>query len=160
MLYIIYVFLISMVPVIELRGAIPLGFSWGVETWVCFVAAVLGNILPVPFILLFGEKVLRWFAKFEKFGKPFRWIIARGERKADKLNSSKSLFWGLFAFVAIPLPGTGAWTGSLAAMLLHLDYKKSLPPIICGVLAAGVFVTLVVYGAVELPDIFRRIFSI
>ena len=144
---ILYILGISMVPVIELRGAIPTGAALGVNMWLCFAAAVIGNLIPVPFLILFGGKVLHWLAKFEKFGKPFRKILEIGENKVAKMEKAqRALFWGLLAFVAIPLPGTGAWTGSLIAITLGLDLKKSVPPIVTGVLIAGVIVTLVSYG--------------
>ena len=120
--------------------------------WLCFIAAVIGNLLPVPFLILFGGKVLRYFAKFEKFGKPFRWILDLGERKVQKMK--KSLFAGLLAFVAIPLPGTGAWTGSLIAITLGLDLKKSFLPIALGVVIAGVIMTLGSYGVVAIFNVF------
>ena len=147
---ILYILGISMVPVIELRGAIPVGAGLGVNMWVCFAAAVIGNLIPVPFLILFGAKVLHWLAKFEKFGKPFRKILDIGENKVAKMEKmQRALFWGLLAFVAVPLPGTGAWTGALIAITLGLDLKRSMPPIIAGVLIAGVIVTLICTGALK-----------
>lgn len=148
----IYIFAISMVPVIELRAAIPIGAGMGLEMWQCFLAAVLGNLLPVPFLVLFGGKVLHWLAGFEKFGKPFRKILEIGEKKVGKMN--KTLFWGLLTFVAIPLPGTGAWTGSLVAITLGLSLKKAFPPIALGVVGAGLIMILGSYGIVGLFNIF------
>lgn len=148
----IYIFAISMVPVIELRAAIPIGAGMGLEMWQCFLAAVLGNLLPVPFLVLFGGKVLHWLAGFEKFGKPFRKILEIGEKKVGKMN--KTLFWGLLTFVAIPLPGTGAWTGSLVAITLGLSLKKAFPPIALGVVGAGLIMMLGSYGIVGLLNIF------
>lgn len=148
----IYIFVISMVPVIELRAAIPIGAGMGLEMWQCFLAAVLGNLLPVPFLVLFGGKVLHWLAGFEKFGKPFRKILEIGEKKVGKMN--KTLFWGLLTFVAIPLPGTGAWTGSLVAITLGLSLKKAFPPIALGVVGAGLIMMLGSYGIVGLFNIF------
>lgn len=148
----IYIFAISMVPVIELRAAIPIGAGMGLEMWQCFLAAVLGNLLPVPFLVLFGGKVLHWLAGFEKFGKPFRKILEIGEKKVGKMN--KTLFWGLLTFVAIPLPGTGAWTGSLVAITLGLSLKKAFPPIALGVVGAGLIMMLASYGIVGLFNIF------
>ncbi|MBP5155849.1 MAG: small multi-drug export protein [Clostridia bacterium] len=147
MINILYILGISMVPIIELRGAIPVGAGLGVNMWACFAAAVIGNMIPVPFLILFGGKVLHWLAKFEKFGKPFRKIIEIGENKVAKMEKmQRALFWGLLAFVAIPLPGTGAWTGALVAITLGLDLKRSIPPILAGVLIAGVIMTLGSYG--------------
>ncbi len=148
----IYIFAISMVPVIELRAAIPIGAGMGLEMWQCFLAAILGNLLPVPFLVLFGGKVLHWLAGFEKFGKPFRKILEIGEKKVSKM--SKTLFWGLLTFVAIPLPGTGAWTGSLIAITLGLSLKKAFPPIALGVIGAGLIMMLGSYGIVGLFNIF------
>ena len=148
----IYIFAISMVPVIELRAAIPIGAGMGLEMWQCFLAAVLGNLLPVPFLVLFVGKVLHWLAGFEKFGKPFRKILEIGEKKVGKMN--KTLFWGLLTFVAIPLPGTGAWTGSLVAITLGLSLKKAFPPIALGVVGAGLIMMLGSYGIVGLFNIF------
>lgn len=138
------VFALSMVPVIELRGAIPMGVGMGLDLWLVFLLAMIGNMLPVPFLILFGGKVLRYFASFEKFGKPFRKILEIGEKKVAKMH--KTLFWGLLAFVAIPLPGTGAWTGCLIAITLGLDMKKSAPPIALGVFVAGIIMMVFSYG--------------
>ena len=140
----LYVFGLSMVPIIELRGAIPLGVAMDLELWVLFLVAMLGNMLPIPFLVLFGGKVLRYFASFEKFGKPFRKILELGEKKVAKMH--KTLFWGLLAFVAIPLPGTGAWTGALISITLGLDMKRAFPPIALGVVCAGIIMMVFSYG--------------
>ena len=145
MINILIIFLISMVPVVELRGALPMAyFKYGMEWWEAFGLSAIGNLIPVPFLLLFGNKVLHFFAdeeRFGKFSKPFRAIIRIGEKKISKLNQS-ALFIGLMLFVGVPLPGTGAWTGCLIAMLLQLPMKKAVPPIIAGVLMSGTIVTL------------------
>lgn len=146
------VFAIGMVPVVELRGAIPIGlYTFHLDIIPVTLLALLGNILPVPFLVIFGGKVLRYFAKFEKFGKPFRKILEIGEKKVTKMNSKaqRALFWGLFAFVAVPLPGTGAWTGSLIAITLGLNLKKSFLPIALGVLCAGAIIVTLFYFAPE-----------
>lgn len=140
----LYVFGLSMVPIIELRGAIPLGVAMDLELWVLFLVAMFGNMLPIPFLVLFGGKVLRYFASFEKFGKPFRKILELGEKKVAKMH--KTLFWGLLAFVAIPLPGTGAWTGALISITLGLDMKRAFPPIALGVVCAGIIMMVFSYG--------------
>ena len=158
MLNYILTFLISMIPIVELRGAIPFGIYgiWPIteelNIWAVTVISVIGNILPVPFLVLFGGKVLRWLAKYPKFGKPFRKILEIGEKKVAKMNAKaqRALFWGLFAFVAVPLPGTGAWTGALVAITLGLDLKKSFLPIACGVLGAGAIIVSLFYFAPEL----------
>ena len=129
-----------MLPVIELRGAIPVGLGLGLDVWTCVAAAIIGNLLPIPFLIIFGGSVLRYFAGFEKFGKPFRWILSLGERKVANMHSV--LFWGLLAFVAIPLPGTGAWTGALAAITLNLPLKRAILPIVLGVFIAAAIVTM------------------
>lgn len=152
MLSYLIVFLVSMVPVIELRGAIPLGlYAYDLHIVAVTLISIFGNILPVPFLVLFGGKVLKYFAGFEKFGKPFRKILEIGEKKVAKMNKNaqRALFWGLFTFVAIPLPGTGAWTGALIAITLGLDLKKSMPPIALGVVGAGAIIVTLFYFAPE-----------
>ena len=157
MLNYLIVLALSMVPIIELRGAIPVGlYALGLDIVPVTVLSFIGNILPVPFLILFGGKVLRYFAKFEKFGKPFRKILEIGEKKVAKMSSGakRALFWGLFIFVAIPLPGTGAWTGALIAITLGLDLKKSFAPILLGVLGAGTIIVTLFYFA---PEAFKML---
>ncbi|MBR5859406.1 MAG: small multi-drug export protein [Clostridia bacterium] len=157
MLGYIMVLLVSMVPVIELRGAIPMGlYAYDLSIVPVTLLAIIGNLLPVPFLVLFGGKVLHWLAGFEKLGKPFRKILELGEKKVQKMNKNakRALFWGLFLFVAVPLPGTGAWTGSLIAITLGLDLKKSFPPISLGVLGAGGIIVTLFYFA---PELFKTI---
>lgn len=157
MLGYLMVLLVSMVPVIELRGAIPMGlYAYDLPIVAVTVISIIGNLLPVPFLVLFGGKVLRWLAGYEKLGKPFRKILELGEKKVAKMNQNakRALFWGLFAFVAIPLPGTGAWTGSLIAITLGLDLKKSFPPIALGVLGAGAIIVTLFYFA---PEAFKML---
>ena len=154
----LYVFLLSMVPVCELRGAIPLGFAWGLHPVLVVLAAIAGNLLPIPFLIVFGGKILRYFAKFDKFGKPFRWFLTLGERKTAKmLKSGKKLFWGLMTFVAIPLPATGAWTGALISITLQLDLKKAMPAIALGVAVAGAIITACFLWLS--PEVFQAIFG-
>lgn len=154
----LYVFLLSMVPVCELRGAIPLGFAWGLHPALVVLAAIAGNLLPIPFLIVFGGKILRYFAKFDKFGKPFRWFLTLGERKTAKmLKSCKKLFWGLMTFVAIPLPATGAWTGALISITLQLDLKKAMPAIALGVAVAGAIITACFLWLS--PEVFQAIFG-
>ncbi len=148
-------FFISMVPVIELRGAIPIGYyAFDLPIVPVVILSILGNLLPVPFLIVFGGSVLRWLAKFPKLGKPFRWILSLGEKKVAKMH--KTLFWGLFIFVAIPLPGTGAWTGSLAAITLQQDLKHAFLPIALGVLCAGAIILGLFYFA---PSLFIQMFG-
>ena len=138
------VLLCSMLPIIELRGAIPLGAALGLPWWENYLLAVIGNFIPAPFILLFIRKILEWMKKVKHLDKFALWL----EKKADKNKEriEKYSFWGLFALVAIPLPGTGAWTGSLVAALMHVKFPKAILAVICGILAAGVIVTLISYG--------------
>lgn len=146
-------FLISMVPIIELRGAIPIGlYAFELDVIPVVILSVLGNILPVPFLIVFGGKVLNWLAKFPKLGKPFRRILMLGEKKVSKMH--KTLFWGLFVFVAIPLPGTGAWTGSLIAITLQQKLRHSFFPIALGVLCAGAIILTLFYVA---PEVFMAL---
>ncbi len=141
-------FLISMFPIVELRGAIPYAVLNELNLLISIPLSVIANILPIPFLLLYAGKVLRYFAKFKKIGWPFRKILELGEKKVSKKITSmeKSLFLGLLAFVAIPLPGTGAWTGALVAITLNLDFKKSFWPIALGVVVAGFIVAFVSVG--------------
>ena len=157
MLQYLIVLALSMVPVIELRGAIPVGlYAYDLPIVPVTVLSIIGNILPVPVLVLFGGKVLHWLASYEKFGKPFRKILEIGEKKVQKMNKNakRALFWGLFTFVAIPLPGTGAWTGALIAITLGLDLKKSMPPIALGVLGAGAIIVSLFYFA---PEAFKML---
>ena len=138
------VLLCSVIPVIELRGAIPLGVAFGLPWWENYLLAVIGNFIPVPFILLFIRKILELMKKVKHLDKFALWL----EKKADKNKEriEKYSFWGLFTLVAIPLPGTGAWTGSLVAALMHVKFPKAMLAVACGILAAGVIVTLISYG--------------
>ncbi len=157
MLNYLIVLLLSMVPVIELRGAIPVGlYALELDIVPVTIISFIGNLIPVPFLILFGGKVLRYFASFEKFGKPFRKILEIGEKKVAKMGTGakRALFWGLFLFVAIPLPGTGAWTGALIAITLGLELKKSILPIALGVFGAGAIIVTLFYFA---PEAFKML---
>ena len=143
-LKILIVFLISMVPLIELRGAIPVAVAMnlGLPEWLILVVAIIGNILPVPFIYLFARKVLAWGSKvkWQAFKKFCVFCLKKGEKAGEKLlkNAGKyGTFIALLLFVAIPLPGTGAWTGTLAASILNLPFKKTILSVTVGVLIAG-----------------------
>lgn len=133
-------FLISMIPIIELRGAIPIGVGWGLSLPLCYIISVIGNIVPVPFIILFGKYILTQLSKIKKIGPFFQKIIDRADRKAHTLG--KAEFWGVYIFVAIPLPGTGAWTGSLIAAILRMRLKKAIPAIVLGVITSGIIMLL------------------
>ena len=134
------VFLVSMVPLIELRGAIPYGVMFGLPLWQTFLIAIVGNMLPVPIIFFFARRVLEWGADKPVIGKFFSFFLEKGHKGGAKLQAKAGggLYWALLLFVGIPLPGTGAWTGTLAASLLDMDFKKSVLACVGGVLLAGV----------------------
>ena len=139
-------FLISMVPVVELRGAIPIGVAHGLPFWWAIPVAIVGNLVPVPFIIIFIKKIFAWLRTKS------RWLenlVTRLENRAiGKIDTVKKYaFWGLFLFVAIPLPGTGAWTGSLIAAMMDMKVKEAFPSILLGVVTAGVIISFVTYGA-------------
>lgn len=152
----VYVFLVSILPVIELRGAIIVGAAPPniLNPILCYILCVIGNLLPIPFILLFIKKILEYMSKsrIKLFNKVSNKLIARAEKRSNKMNNGT--FWGLFIFVAIPLPGTGAWTGALIASLLGMRFKKSMLAITLGVLVAGIIMTLGSYGLVKAFELF------
>lgn len=135
-----------MIPVIELRGAIPFGVVQGLSVPAAFIISVIGNLLPIPILVVFTRKVFEWLrTKSVKLDN----LVCRLEAKADKNKElvEKSEFWGLMILVAIPLPGTGAWTGALVAAMLDMRLKRAMPAIIVGVIIAGIIVTAITYGA-------------
>lgn len=136
----LYVFFVSMVPLIELRGAIPIGVGLGLPLVNTYVVAILGNMVPVPFIYLFARKVLEWGADKPVIGKFFSWCLEKGHKGGAKLQATagRGLVIALLLFVGIPLPGTGAWTGTLAASILDMKFKDTLIACMGGVLLAGV----------------------
>ena len=136
----IIVFLISMVPLIELRGAVPYAIANGLPVLPSYIIAIIGNMIPVPIIFFFARKVLEWGKDKPVIGKFFTFCLEKGHKGGEKLKekAGKGLYWALFLFVGIPLPGTGAWTGTLAASILDMDFKKSVRAIICGVVLAGI----------------------
>lgn len=136
------VFLISMVPIVELRGAIPFGVALGVKWHIAYILAVVGNILPVPFIILFFRPIINWLEKTKMFGKLASKLKNRTHTKMGG-GFEKYKLWALYAFVAIPLPGTGAWTGAAIAALLKLRIKHALPVICAGVASAGIIMMLI-----------------
>ena len=142
--------LVSMLPVVELRGAIPVGVGLGLPVWQAAVISMIGNLLPVPFIIAFVRTLMDWLRQRSDRAKKFvAWLEKKGTgKRADRVRLAK--FWGLFLFVAIPLPGTGAWTGALVAVLLNMRMKNSLPPIILGVMVAGLLVSLATAGVIHL----------
>ena len=149
---ILLVLIISMIPLIELRGAIPIavGMELGLPEWLVFLTAIIGNILPIPIIYFFARKVLNWGVKVK--WKPFQkfcdFCLVKGEKAGKKLTSRVhgGVYLALLLFVAVPIPGTGAWTGTLAASILNLDFKKTMLSIIMGVLIAGVIMLLFSLG--------------
>ena len=135
-----------MVPVVELRGAIPYGVIAGLSVPTAFVIAVIGNLVPIPFLVVFTRKVFEWLRKMSAGLDRFvRKLEAKADDKKDVVL--KYEFWGLVLLVAIPLPGTGAWTGALVAAMMDMRLKRAMPAIILGVLIAGIIVTTVTYGA-------------
>ena len=144
----ILVFLFSMVPLIELRGAIPYSQVMGLPLLESYIIAIIGNMLPVPIIYLFARKVLEWGADKPVIGGFFTWCLEKGKHGGEKLQAKagRGLFVALLLFVGIPLPGTGAWTGTLAASLLDIDFKSSILAVMGGVLLAGVIMGLASVG--------------
>jgi uncharacterized membrane protein len=144
----ITVFFISMVPLIELRGAIPYSAVMGLPLVQSYIIAIIGNMLPVPIIYLFARKVLEWGVDKPVIGVFFTWCLEKGKRGGEKLQAKavRGLFIALLIFVGIPLPGTGAWTGTLAASLLDIDFKSSILAVMGGVLMAGIIMGLASAG--------------
>lgn len=150
----LFVFFLAMVPIVELRGSIP--FAVGFHTAdaafslpLSYVLIAIGNMIPVPFIFFFARKLLEWGAAKKVIGRPFRWCLEKGHKGGQKLLSGaagKGVYWALLLFVGIPLPGTGAWTGTLAASILDLNFKKSVLAIIGGVALAGVIMSIVSFA--------------
>ena len=141
--------LVSMLPVVELRGGIPFGVTAGLPVWAAFIAAVIGNLIPVPFIIVYIRRIFQWMRK--RMPKLNR-LVDRLERKAHlkgrRVNKYKYL--GLMILVAIPLPGTGAWTGALAAAFLDMPLRRALPSIIAGVVIAGIIISVLTTGIINL----------
>ena len=151
------VFLISMVPLIELRGAIPYAVGFinacvPLSLPLCYCVAILGNMIPVPLIFFFARKVLEWGKDKPIIGGFFTFCLEKGHKGGEKLQekTGRGLYVALFLFVGIPVPGTGAWTGTLAASLLDMDFKKSVLAIVCGVVLAGIIMGAGAAGALAL----------
>ena len=138
------VFIISMIPLIELRGAVILGAALDMNWVIVLIVSVIGNMVPIPFLLLFGRKILDWLKTVPLFSKLAHWYEEKLVKKADQINEYAK--WGLFLLVAIPLPGTGAWTGVLVATFLNMKMRQALPMIFLGVLAAGIVMVIGSYG--------------
>ena len=134
-----------MVPLIELRGGVPAGVSMGLPWHMTLIICMIGNMLPVPVIFFFARKVLEWGCDKKYIGKFFTWCLEKGKHGGEKLQSKagRGIYIALLLFVGIPLPGTGAWTGTLAASMLDLDFKKSITAVMSGVLLAGAIMTTI-----------------
>ena len=151
----ILVFLVSMIPLIELRGAVPIGLSnlWGdpISILPLYLICIIGNMLPVPFIFFFARKVLVWGSDKKFIGRFFKFCLEKGEKGGRKLQekAGRGLYWALFIFVGIPLPGTGGWTGCLIASLINMDKKKAMTAATCGVLLAGIIVGTFSFGLLK-----------
>ncbi len=137
----------AMMPILEIRGAIPVGVASGLDPWLAFAVGFVGNMLPIPILILLTRKIIEWLKKHNVLVKLTAWLENKGSKGAQKVQ--KYSFWGLFILVAIPLPGTGAWTGALVASLLDMRLKRALPAIAMGVAVAGLIVLLVTYGVIS-----------
>ena len=136
----IITFLIAMIPLVELRGAVPYAISSGIPLWQALLIGVIGNMLPVPIIFFFARHILEWGKEKPVIGNFFTWCLNKGHRGGQKLEEAagdKGIFWARLLFVGIPLPGTGAWTGTLAASILDWDFKRSVLAVMLGVVLAG-----------------------
>jgi uncharacterized membrane protein len=146
----IAVFLVSMVPIVELRGAIPIAIGYDIPPLVAYIICVIGNMIPVPFIYLFARKFLIWGSDKRFIGRFFRFCVRKGEKAGEKLTSSAGkrggLVIALMLFVGIPIPGTGAWTGTLAASFLNMGAKETTIAVSTGVVVAGVIMGLASAG--------------
>lgn len=142
------VFFVSMVPLIELRGAIPIAAGMGLPFIQYYIIAIIGNMIPVPFIYFFARKILVWGVDKPVVGNFFTWCLEKGEKGGKKLQATagKGLFVALLIFVGIPLPGTGAWTGTLAASILDMNFKSSVLAVMLGVILAGIIMALTSMG--------------
>ena len=144
-----YTMLMSMVPVVELRGGIPFGVALGLDLWLAYIAAVIGNLIPVPFIIIFIRRIFQWMrVQLPRLNS----LVDKLEKKAHLKGRmvTKYKYLGLMIFVAIPLPGTGAWTGSLAAAFLDMRLRKALPAVFLGVLIAGVLISAITFGVTSI----------
>ena len=145
----IWTLLVSMVPVVELRGGIPFGVAAGLPVWLAYLAAVIGNVIPVPFIIVYIRRIFQWMRR--KMPR-FNGVVDKLEQKAHLKGATvtKYKYLGLAIFVAIPLPGTGAWTGALVAAFLDMPLRKAIPSIVIGVLVAGIAISILTFGVASL----------
>ncbi len=149
----LFCFFISMIPVLELRGAIPIALGMGLHPVVSYIVCVVGNIVPVPFIYLFARKFLKWGSRQRYIGKICGFFLNKGERAGKKLVAKTGrygLFMALLLFVGIPLPGTGAWTGAMAASFLNMGFKSTVLAVTLGVILAGVIMAVASTGVFSL----------
>ena len=142
----ILVFIISFLPILELRGGLIAATLLNVEPVVAYIISIIGNVLPVPFILLFIKKIIEWMgkSKIKLFKKTVNFLHKKVEKNKESIE--KYGYVGLFLFVGVPLPGTGAWTGCLGAALLDMDRKKSFACVLCGIIMASVIMMIISYG--------------
>jgi len=141
--------LVAMIPVVELRGGIPFGVAAGLPVWAAYLAAVIGNLIPVPFIIVYIRRIFQWMRRrMPRLNRLVDRLEAKAHLKGQKVSKYKYL--GLAIFVAIPLPGTGAWTGSLAAAFLDMPLRKAIPSVIAGVVVAGFLISALTYGVASL----------
>ena len=145
----IWAFLISMVPVVELRGGLPYAIASGLPFGLAYLATVLGNMLPVPFIIIFIKKIFAWLRQYWPW---MNRVVTKLEQRADNKRGTIDKYgpWGLLLFVAIPAPGTGAWTGALIAALMNMKLKTAVPIIFVGVCIAGLIMTALTYGVIHI----------
>ncbi len=144
-----YTLAVSMAPVVELRGAIPMAVAAGMDIWKAYIIAVIGNMIPVPFIIIFIRSIFKWMrTKSPRLNR----LVSRMEAKADSKAATVQKYekLGLFILVAIPLPGTGAWTGALVAVMMDMRLRTAVPMILLGVMAAGIIVSMIVLGVVSI----------
>lgn len=144
-----FTMLVSMIPVVELRGGIPFGVTRGLPVWAAYLASIIGNILPVPFILVYIRQIFHWVRrKLPGLNRMVDRLERKAHLKGQKVTKYKYL--GLLLFVAIPLPGTGAWTGALAAAFLDMPLRKALPSIFLGILIAGAAISVITFGVASI----------
>ncbi|MFC2330559.1 MAG: COG2426 family protein [Treponema sp.] len=150
------VFFISMLPLVELRGAIPFSQAQGLPVIQSYIISIIGNMVPVPFIYLFARRFLLWGRNKKIIGKICSFFLVKGEAAGKKLEAKagRTLFIALMLFVGIPLPGTGAWTGTLAASILDMDFKQTTLAVICGVLIAGLIMMAASLGVLGALSVF------
>ena len=148
----LWIFFISMIPIVELRGAIPVSQVMGLPMITSYIICIIGNMLPVPIIYLFARKVLVWGSDKPVIGGFFSWCMEQGEHGGQKLQAKagKGLFVALLLFVGIPVPGTGAWTGTLAASILDMDFKSTVAAVMLGVLLAGIIMMTLSFAGVSI----------